>query len=240
MPSSGYQPLATYGASSGACVQEARFRPGPSDEALIEAGRLGATYIRPADGFQSLLYMHDGRAARVLAFWRDMLTLRKFHTDTRPKLNEYEQQHWPESPWQTHLLELRDGTAAPHLIGPRMTVDANDMVVWSPPAAVLIRDMTNVQDIQPIARIWNESAPSSCPSALLDQPGFMFFSACDFGAAGATAYIGFHTPEDLEAYAASPFYDEYRQRLDALLDAQQAPSQISRGRLLSWFIKQVN
>jgi hypothetical protein len=235
----GYQPLASYGASSGVQVQEARFRPGASDAALIEAGRLGAAYIRPADGFQSLLYMHDEQGGRVLSFWRDRAALDRFHEETRPKLYAYEQEHWPESPWHTHLLGLRNGTATPHLIGPRMTVDANDVVVWSPPAALLACDITGLLDSRPLVEWWSQAAPASGHALWRDHPGFMFFSACEFDGGEASVYAGFQSAGNLDTFMSSAFYGDWNARTCVLVEAQQAAHRITRGRLLSWFIRQV-
>jgi hypothetical protein len=237
--SRGYQPLASYGASSGVHVQEARFAPGAHDADLIEAARLGARYIRPADGFQSLIYMDDGRAGRVLAFWRDGHTMRRFHEEVRPRLNAYEEQHWPQSPWHTHLLDISDGTATPHLIGPRMTIDNNDIVVWNPPAALLVCDITGVRDPRPLVDWWSQAAPSSGRSTWRDQPGFMFFSACDFDVQRISVYAGFQSRDNLDAFMSTPFYNEWHDGTRALLDSQRATHNTTQGRLLTWFIKEI-
>jgi hypothetical protein len=237
--SKGYQPLASYGASSGVQVQEARFRPGASDEDMIAAGRIGAAYIRPADGFQSLLYMHDGQAARVLSFWRDRTALQRFHNETRPKLYAYELERWPQSPWLTHLLDFRDGTAAPHFIGPRMTVNADDIVVWSPPAALLVCDMAGLRDTRPLVDWWSQAAPSSGHALWRDQPGFLFFSACLFDGGEASVYAGFQSAGDLDTFMSSTFFGGWNARTCALVEDQQARLQIHRGRLLSWYIKEI-
>ncbi len=234
-----YQPLASYGASGGVHVQEARFAPGPSDAALVAAARLGATYIRPADGFQSLIYMHDGEAGRVLSFWRDKVTLQRFHEEVRPKLNAHEKQHWPESPWHTHLLNIDDGVATPHLMSPRMTVDTNDIVVWDPPAALLVCDISGAQDPQPLVEWWSQAAPTRGHSIWRDHRGFMFFSACDFDGQRISVYAGFQSSDTLDAFMSTPFCREWNERTATLLDAQQAQHHTSQGRLLSWFIKQI-
>ncbi|CAN5514303.1 hypothetical protein BH23CHL2_BH23CHL2_18460 [soil metagenome] len=116
----GYQPLASYGAQAGRLVEEARFQPGVNDDDLIRAGRLGAQYIRPADGFHSLVYLHDGHRHRVLAFWQDQDSIQRFHSGKRVELLEREIASWPESPWITHLEGFRTGAALRQLMGPRM------------------------------------------------------------------------------------------------------------------------
>lgn len=237
--SGGYQPLAAYGAQSGIAIQEARFKPGVSDDALVRAGQLGARFIRPSNGFRSLIYMHDGQAARVLSYWRDEAAIQRYHHTVKPELVAYEAAHWPESPWQTHVAGLRDGTATPYLVSPRMTVTHHDIVVWEPPAAVLVRDLSGIQDAATLLALWTAAAPESGRSPLLDHQGFMFFSACDFGGGEFSTYLGFQRAEQLDAFLSSAFYAEYDSAVTAIVESQGAASATLRGRLICGCVKEM-
>lgn len=232
-----YQPLAAYGAQSNITIQEARFKPGVSDDALVRAGRIGARFIRPTDGFRSLIYIHDGQRARVLSNWRDEAAIQRYHSTVKPKMMEYEATHWPESPWQTELAGMRTGTATPYLVSPRMTVSHHDIVVWDPPAAVLIHDLSNIRDSAPLLALWTGIAPETGRSPLLDHQGFMFFSACDFGGGDFSVYLGFQSDAQLERFLASPFYAGYERALGEILAAREAERVTARGRLICGCVK---
>jgi hypothetical protein len=234
-----YRPLAAYGAQAGIAVQEARFAPGVSDASLVRAGRLGARFIRPTDGFRSLVYLHDGHAARVLAYWRDEAAIQRYHRTVKVALSEHEAAHWPESPWLTSLEGLRVGAATPYLVTPRMTVDHHDVVVWSPPAAVLIHDLNGIRDPEPLLALWEQSAPESERSPLQDHPGFMFFSACDFGDGEFSAYLGFQTADQLERFVATSYYAAYDDRITQLVAAQNAHTTTAHGRILCGCVKEM-
>ncbi|MEZ4520780.1 MAG: hypothetical protein R3A46_03895 [Thermomicrobiales bacterium] len=236
----GYQPLATYGAVADIPIEEARFHPGVNDVELIQTGKLGARYLRSADGFQSLVYFHDGERHRVLAFWQDHGAIQRFHMERRAELVELESKESPESPWLTRLEGFRSGIALRQLMGPRMNLEQTDLEVPSPPAVAIVHDAVGLTDVVSVFNIWCELVPTGELAKIQQFRGFMFFSACDFGNGDLTVYLAFRTEEDLVAFQDSDFNAGIQQRVTDAIDAQYASSTFRHGRLLAWTVRQLD
>lgn len=237
--SRGYQPLADYGALADIPVEEARFQPGVDHNDMIQAGRFGAAYIRPATGFQSLIYLHDGLRHRVLAFWQDHESTQRFHREQREELLARERVELPDSPWITRLDSFRRGVARRQLLGPRMSLVQTDLETPSPPATVVVCDISGVNDPEPFLDTLQEIAPISSSPMLQRFRGFMFFSACDFGDGDLTLYLSFRTNEDHTAFRASKFVSDFRERAGEIIAAQRATLSTSDGQLLGWTVRQI-
>lgn len=236
--SSGYQPLAAYGALADIPVEEAHFRSGVDHDDMIHAGRFGASYVRPAPGFQSLIYLHDGQRHRALAFWQDREAIEQFHREQREELLERERAELPDSPWITHLKAFRSGIARRQLMGPRMSLEQTDLATPSPPATVTVCDFAGVTDTNPLLDAIQHLASTSGPPRIQQYRGFMFFSVCDFGNGDATLYLSFRTSEDHANFRSSDSAIDMQERLRALADAQQATLSTSDGQLLGWTVRQ--
>ena len=238
--SGGYQPLATYGALADIPFEEARFRPGIDHAELIHAGRFGAAFVRPAPGFQSLIYLHDGERHRVLAFWQDHAAIQRFHREGRAELIACEQAELPGSPWLTHLDEFRGGVARRQLMGPRMSLEQTDLMAPEPPAIAVIYEAAGVRDIDAVLALWQEMAPLRGLARIQQFRGFMFFSACDFGDGNISFYLGFRTPEDHAGFRASATVIALRERMAELVSAQNGALSSRDGQLLGWTVRQIS
>lgn len=238
--SGGYQPLASYGPLSDIPVEEARFRADIKHEDLIQAGRFGAAYVRPAPGFQSLLYLHDGLRHRVLAFWQDQESIERFHREHRAELVELERINLPDSPWITGVDEFRSGIARRQLLGPRMSLAQTDLATPSPPTSVHVCDFAGVRDAAPLLDIFDDLIPTAASPELLQFRGFMFLSCCDFGGGNFSFYLGFREPEDQAGFRASDLYENFSRRVESVIQSQRATRTTTNGQLLGWTVRQID
>lgn len=234
-----YQPLAAYGALADIPVEEAHFRPGVDHDDMIQAGRFGASFIQPAAGFQSLIYLHDGTRHRVLAFWHDHDSIQRFHDEQREELLARERVELPDSPWITSLERFRSGIARRQLLGPLMSLPQTDLATPRFPAAVVVFDVSGVKDAKPLLDNLNDLVPDRGSALIQQYPGFMFFSLCDFDNEDFTVYMGFRDSPAQANFDTSGYVAGFRERAAPILHEQGATLTANHGHLLGWTVRQI-
>ncbi len=238
--SRGYQPLVAYSALSDVPIEEARFQPGVADENLLEAGRFGGSFIRPAPGFQSMIYLHDGERHRVIAFWQNEVSIEQFHAGRRKELIEQERRELPESPWVHQVESFRRGVARRQLLGPRMGMQQMDLATVSGFAPALIYEVSGATDMAAILELWADLVPRAGAPKIQEYAGFMFFAACDYGAGDFSIYLGFRDRPGCDGFKVSEFAVAYHRAATEILASQDATLTIHEGNTLAWTVRQID
>lgn len=234
-----YQPLASYGPAEDLASRETFFHPEVSIDRLRESSRdiSGLTHAWP--GFQLVFIMHDGHQGRALSLWRNQQTLENYIARHQESVNDYVAALEPDNPWVAGVESWRTGTVDIHLVDASMPVTQGDLVVWSPPGAVRINEIRNLQDLDTLRDWWPMIATPAAPRSLVEVNGFQFFTAIRYPDNVYVTFLGFRSRNDLDAYVDSELHTlhdgpfgsaDFRAELDIVTHT---------GRLLAWFQRKI-
>lgn len=236
-----YQPLATSNLSSDLTCREVRFDAAVAPEQLVHVAYGQIREMRAAAGFRFAMFLHDGAHGRVLTFWESRETLDAFDARIRalplPDLRfEFEHDEVStDNPWPDQVIARRTGQVSAFMNGAAVPVAGRDVVVWSPPSALRLVEISGLTDHDRLLTWWTSIVAPANPNAIQRIPGFQFFISIDWGAGTLAGFMAFRTDHDLNGYLDSALRQDYALGMSDALGTAGMTSY--SGSLLAWVLR---